>query len=236
MHRGTIALLLALAVTVAGCGSSSKSGPGGSKTTATTTTTTATTPYKPRKDAAGCIKVAAPRPKGPGSLKKPKLGLSQTKHYTATLQTNCGEIQIALDTRRAPKTASSFASLILKGFYDGLTFHRIVSGFVIQGGDPLGNGQGGPGYNVVEKPPSDLKYTRGVVAMAKAQNDPPGASGSQFFIVTAPDAGLPADYALVGKVSKGMATVDKIAAEPVNAASLPYNAVVIQKASITPAP
>jgi peptidyl-prolyl cis-trans isomerase B (cyclophilin B) len=238
MHRRTIALLLAATLVAAGCGSSHKKGGLGAKTSSTASTTTATTkkPYKPAKDAVGCVKVALPRPKGPGSLKKPSLALSATKHYTVTLATNCGSIEIALDVTRAPKTASSFAALVTKGFYDGLTFHRIVPGFVVQGGDPLGNGQGGPGYNVVEKPPSSLHYTRGLVAMAKAQNDPPGASGSQFFIVTAGDAGLPPDYALVGKVVKGMTTVNRISAEPTNASSFPLNAVVIQKATIAPTP
>jgi peptidyl-prolyl cis-trans isomerase B (cyclophilin B) len=125
---------------------------------------------------------------------------------------------------------------VTKGFFDGLTFHRIVAGFVIQGGDPLGNGQGGPGYQVVEKPPASLKYTRGLVAMAKAGNDPSGASGSQFFVVTAGDAGLPPDYALVGRVTRGMSTVNRISAEPVNAESFPYDAVVIEKATISPKP
>jgi peptidyl-prolyl cis-trans isomerase B (cyclophilin B) len=81
---------------------------------------------------------------------------------------------------------------------------------VIQGGDPKGNGTGGPGYSVDEKPPPNLSYTRGVVAMAKSSADPPGRSGSQFFVVTAPDAGLPPEYALLGKVSKGYSTVEKI--------------------------
>jgi len=238
MHRRTIVLLLAaIAVVAAGCGSSSKKGGLGSKTTGTTTTTATTKkPYKPAKDAVGCTKVALPRPKGPGSLKKPTLTLSPAKHYTVTLETNCGAIEIALDVKRAPKTAASFAALVQKGFYDSLTFHRIVPGFVIQGGDPLGNGQGGPGYNVVEKPPAGLKYTRGLVAMAKASTDPPGASGSQFFIVTAGNAGLTADYALVGKVVKGMTTVNRISSEPTNASSFPLDAVVIQKATISPAP
>ncbi|MGN6558198.1 MAG: peptidylprolyl isomerase, partial [Solirubrobacterales bacterium] len=83
-------------------------------------------------------------------------------------------------------------------------------GFVIQGGDPTGTGEGGPGYTVEEKPPSNLAYTKGVVAMAKTAAEPPGSSGSQFFVVTAPDAGLPPEYALVGKVSKGFPAVTRI--------------------------
>src|ERR671938_355848 len=97
------------------------------------------------------------------------------------------------------------------GFYDGLAFHRIVPDFVIQGGDPAGNGSGGPGYTVVEPPPSSLKYTPGVVAMAKTQAEPAGASGSQFFVVTGSQAQvLTPDYALLGRVTGGMDVVSKI--------------------------
>jgi cyclophilin family peptidyl-prolyl cis-trans isomerase len=94
---------------------------------------------------------------------------------------------------------------------------------------------GGPGYKVVEAPPADLKYTRGVVAVAKTEVEKPGTSGSQFFIVTAEDAGLPADYALVGKVTGGMGTVNRIAAQPVDGPQgVPESPVVIEKASIEP--
>jgi cyclophilin family peptidyl-prolyl cis-trans isomerase len=89
-------------------------------------------------------------------------------------------------------------------------FHRIVPGFVIQGGDPTATGTGGPGYTTVDKPPAGAHYTRGVVAMAKAGNEPRGAAGSQFYVVTGADAGLPPDYAIVGRVSKGLAVVEKI--------------------------
>ena len=141
-----------------------------------------------RRPAPRCQKVAAPAPKGEQHLSKPTTTLAAGKRYDVDLQTNCGTITIRLATGRAPKTSASFADLVKRGFYDGLTFHRIVHDFVIQGGDPLGTGLGGPGYTVVEKPPGDLAYTTGVVAMAKTEADPPGASGSQFFIVTAPDA------------------------------------------------
>src|SRR5207244_2334132 len=91
-------------------------------------------------------------------------------------------------------------------------FHRVVPQFVIQGGDPLGNGTGGPGYEVVEPPPKGTVYRRGVVAMAKTAVQPPGASGSQFFVVTAAaDAGLPPVYAVLGRVTSGMEAVDRIA-------------------------
>jgi peptidyl-prolyl cis-trans isomerase B (cyclophilin B) len=108
-----------------------------------------------------------------------------------------------LDVAQSPKTSASFYSLVKSGFFDGLTFHRVAAGFVIQGGDPTGTGAGGPGYTVVEAPPKDTQYVLGDVAMAKTQAQPPGASGSQFFIVTASNAtqsaGLTPDYALLGR-------------------------------------
>jgi peptidyl-prolyl cis-trans isomerase B (cyclophilin B) len=156
-----------------------------------------------------CEKVAAPQPKNV-SFKAPEEVLDPGEEATAVFETNCGSFEIALDTKRAPKTANSFAFLAEEGFYDDLTFHRVVPGFVIQGGDPEGTGIGGPGYTVDEEPPTNLSYTKGVVAMAKSEADPPGRSGSQFYVVTAPDAGLPPEYALVGKVSEGMDVVDRI--------------------------
>ncbi len=159
--------------------------------------------------AGGCRKVEAPEPKTV-SFKQPKQVLKPGEEATAVVRTSCGTFEIALDTERAPKTANSFAFLAEEGFYDDLTFHRIVPGFVIQGGDPEGTGTGGPGYKVEEKPPANLAYTKGVVAMAKSSAEPPGTSGSQFYVVTAPDAGLPPEYALVGKVSKGHSAVARI--------------------------
>jgi len=161
--------------------------------------------------AEGCEKVAAPEPKQV-SLKAPKQVLKQGEEATAVVKTSCGTFEIALDTERAPKTANSFAYLSEEGFYDDLTFHRIVPGFVIQGGDPQGTGTGGPGYSVDEKPPANLAYTKGTVAMAKSSAEPPGRSGSQFYVVTGADAGLPPEYALVGKVSEGLDVVERIGA------------------------
>lgn len=157
----------------------------------------------------GCKKVEAPKPKTV-SFKAPKQVLKPGEEATVVMKTSCGTFEIALDTKRAPKTANSFAFLVEEGFYDDLTFHRVAPGFVIQGGDPEGTGTGGPGYKVVEKPPANLAYTKGIVAMAKSPAEPPGTSGSQFYVVTAPDAGLPPEYALVGKVSKGYSAVEAI--------------------------
>ncbi|HYQ77973.1 MAG TPA: peptidylprolyl isomerase [Solirubrobacterales bacterium] len=157
----------------------------------------------------GCKEVEAPEPKSV-TFKAPKQVLKPGEEATAVVKTSCGTFEIALDTERAPKTANSFAFLAEEGFYDDLTFHRVAPGFVIQGGDPEGTGSGGPGYSVDEKPPANLAYTKGVVAMAKSSAEPPGRSGSQFYVVTAPDAGLPPEYALVGKVSKGYDVVERI--------------------------
>jgi peptidyl-prolyl cis-trans isomerase B (cyclophilin B) len=192
----------------------------------------ASTAAAPAAAAVRCKEVAAPAPKGEQHLSKPKTTLEPGKRYDVDLQTNCGTITIRLATGRAPKTSASFADLVKRGFYDGLTFHRVVRDFVIQGGDPLGTGMGGPGYTVVEKPPADLAYTTGIVAMAKTEADPAGASGSQFFIVTAADAGLPPDYAVAGGVVRGMDVAQHIGTLPVDDQDRPTSPVVIEKATL----
>jgi peptidyl-prolyl cis-trans isomerase B (cyclophilin B) len=215
--RPTLLALCAL-VLLAGCGGSS----GG-------TTSTAAEQQAARIT---CKKVAPPAPKGEQNLSKPKATLPPGKRYDVDLQTNCGRITVRLATGRAPKTSASFANLVKRGFYDGLTFHRVVHGFVIQGGDPLGTGLGGPGYTVVEQPPPNVAYTTGIVAMAKTEADPSGASGSQFFIVTAPDAGLPPDYAVAGGVVRGMDVAQYIDRLPVDGQDRPTTPVVIEKATL----
>jgi peptidyl-prolyl cis-trans isomerase B (cyclophilin B) len=159
--------------------------------------------------ASGCKEVQAPKPKSV-SFDSPKQTASKGEQLMAVVETSCGSFEIALDSERAPKTVNSFVFLSEEGFYDGLTFHRVAPGFVIQGGDPLGSGTGGPGYSVDEKPPANLSYTKGVVAMAKSSAEPPGRSGSQFFVVLSADAGLPPEYALVGKVEEGLDVVERI--------------------------
>jgi peptidyl-prolyl cis-trans isomerase B (cyclophilin B) len=185
-----------------------------------------------QQDETGCQAVSDPGPKDVGKLAKPKEKLSASKTYVATVTTNCGDFEITLDSKRAPKTGGSFKYLADKGFFDNTKFHRVEGDFVIQGGDPNGDGTGGPGYSIVETPPSDLKYTRGVVAMAKTEIEASGTSGSQFFVVTAEDTPLPPDYALLGKVSKGQETIDKIAAVPVNG-STPIDPVVIRQIKVS---
>lgn len=178
----------------------------------------------------GCKQVQAPKPKNV-SFKAPKQVLSKGEEATAVVATNCGTFDIALDTTRAPKTANSFVFLSEEGFYDDLTFHRVVPEFVIQGGDPLGSGTGGPGYSIDEKPPANLAYTKGIVAMAKSSAEPPGRSGSQFFVVLSADAGLPPEYALVGKVDKGFDVVERIGALG-TPAEKPKQTVLIEEISI----
>jgi cyclophilin family peptidyl-prolyl cis-trans isomerase len=137
--------------------------------------------------------------------------LDPDKTYILRLETSCGDIEIKLDVEESPSTSNSVAFLASEHFYDGLVFHRVVPGFVIQGGDPRGTGVGDAGYDIVEPPPDDFKYVEGAVAMAKGGTDPPGSSSSQFFIVSGPEAAdLPAEYAVVGKVVDGMDVVEKI--------------------------
>jgi len=135
--------------------------------------------------------------------------LDDGKTHQIVVDTSKGSFTFELATKISPCTTASIAGLVQKGFYDGLTFHRIVPGFVIQGGDPAGDGTGGPGYSTVDAPPQDTKYVKGLVAMAKAGNEPAGTSGSQFFVVTA-DTGLPPDYAVLGRVTDGLDVVETI--------------------------
>lgn len=157
----------------------------------------------------GCKEVEAPASKKV-SFKAPPQTVKKGEKLTAVVETSCGSFDIALDSSRAPKTVNSFVFLSEEGFFNELDFPRIVPGFVIQAGSPSNSTLGGPGYKVVEKPPANLAYTKGIVAMAKAGTEPPGTSGSQFFVVTGADAGLPPEYALVGKVDKGMDVVEQI--------------------------
>lgn len=197
---------------------------------------TATGPTASVPTVRACEPAEPPVPRGEPRLRPPKRLLDPAKTWTATVTTNCGAFTITLDARRAPTTASSFAALARRGFYDGLSFHRIAPGFVIQGGDPLGNGQGGPGYTVEEPPPDDLAYTHGVVAMAKTATDPDGTSGSQFFIVTAEDAQLPPQYALLGQVTEGLDVVDLIGQLPLKSndpqGDEPVDPVVIERVEV----
>ncbi|MFA5925836.1 MAG: peptidylprolyl isomerase [Parcubacteria group bacterium] len=136
----------------------------------------------------------------------PAMQIDETKTYSAVLKTGEGEITIDLDAKKTPKTVNNFISLARDGFYGGTTFHRVIKNFMIQGGDPNGDGSGGPGYKFDDEN-LEGEYKRGTVAMA---NSGPNTNGSQFFIIHK-DYDLPKQYVVFGHVSKGMDVVDKIA-------------------------
>ncbi|MFL5953402.1 MAG: peptidylprolyl isomerase [Gaiellaceae bacterium] len=218
MAVGRRLLLATFVLALAGCG-------GGSKHAASSATTT---------DANGCVAVTAPAAHARTEA-KPKELLSPSKAYSVVLHTNCGDFTIKLATKISPKTTASFASLVRKGYFDHTVFHRIVPGFVIQGGDPTGAGSGGPGYSTLDKPPAGTIYAHGLVAMAKTGPEPAGTSGSQFFVVTAQDAQLPPDYAVLGTVTKGLDVVDKIGqlGDPTSGGQgTPTEVVEIEKATL----
>jgi peptidyl-prolyl cis-trans isomerase B (cyclophilin B) len=186
-----------------------------------------------KKTVGGCIEVSRPSPRDESGHRAPTSRLDPGKTYDAVVKTNCGAFTITLDQQASPKTTASFVSLAKDGYFDDTIFHRIVPGFVIQGGDPTGSGSGGPGYTTVEPPPAGTDYARYVVAMAKAPAEPPGAAGSQFFVVTGPDAQLPPEYALLGKVTAGQPVVDRIGKLGDPATEKPTRPVVIQQMSVT---
>jgi peptidyl-prolyl cis-trans isomerase B (cyclophilin B) len=186
-----------------------------------------------KSETEGGCRIVDPPPAGDRTAPKPTKALDPAKTYDLLFRTNCGELTIRLDVKRAPATTASLVSLARRGYFDRTVFHRIVPGFVIQGGDPTATGSGGPGYQTVDKPPADAQYTHGVVAMAKTAAEPPGTSGSQFFVVTGDDAGLPPDYAIVGKVTDGLDVVDRIGALGDPATEEPTQTVEIEKASVS---
>lgn len=140
----------------------------------------------------------------------PPLTIDTAKDHVVTLHTNHGDIVLSLDAGGAPLTVNNFVFLATEGYYDGVIFHRVVPGFVIQGGDPTGSGRGGPGYKFRDELDGIGQYKRGTLAMANAG---PNTNGSQFFICLA-DVGLPHAYTIFGQVTDGMDVVDAIAALP----------------------
>jgi peptidyl-prolyl cis-trans isomerase B (cyclophilin B) len=158
----------------------------------------------------GCEPAQAPPAREDGGATQPTERLDPEKTWTLTFDTNCGTFVVTLDPESAPATTASLVALAEDGFYDDTIIHRIVPGFVIQGGDPTQSGSGGPGYSTRDVPPVGATYTKGVMAMAKTAADPPGTSGSQFFVVTGQDVGLPPEYAIVGRVTDGQEVVDLI--------------------------
>lgn len=227
MRKLAIPFLLILCLALVACGDDDSSSSAEQETATTATGGGAEAP-----SSGPCEQVAAPAPKPDGGEKKPTAKLDPGKTYAVEIQTNCGAFTVELDQKTSPATAASFVSLTRSGFFDGTIFHRIVPGFVIQGGDPTGTGTGGPGYSTVDRPPGDAAYTKGVVAMAKTAQEPPGTSGSQFYVVTGADAGLPPDYAVLGEVSEGLDVVSTIGELGDPATEMPTQPVVIEKATV----
>jgi cyclophilin family peptidyl-prolyl cis-trans isomerase len=204
-----VALVVVFALAVVGCG-------GGSDETTT----------------AGCDDVDAPAPRDDGGQTAPTEPLDASKTWTLSFDTSCGTFVVTLDLDSAPNTAASLVSLARAGYFDDTAFHRIVPGFVIQGGDPTQSGGGGPGYSTADPPAPGAAYTKGVVAMAKTASEPAGTAGSQFFVVTGANVGLPPEYAVVGKVTSGLDVVERIGKLGDPATEQPTQPVVIDSVTV----
>ncbi len=172
---------------------------------------------------------SAPTIKRFGSM--PPMGIDPAKRYSATLETTLGTMVIALDAAAAPLTVNNFVFLAAHHYYDGVIFHRIIKGFMCQGGDPEGSGRGGPGYKFGDELPKPGKYQIGSVAMANAG---PNTNGSQFFIVSGPSGvGLPPLYSLFGQVVKGLDVVEAMQSVATRPGDRPVEDVVIKSVTIT---
>jgi peptidyl-prolyl cis-trans isomerase B (cyclophilin B) len=186
------------------------------KADSTTTTTVAPTTTVPVALPAGCVKTVPPKTTKPSYKSAPPSTIDPSKTYTATFSTSCGDFTAQLDAKNDPKGVNNFVFLANNHFFDGLSWHRVVKDFVIQGGDPTGTGSGGPGYSVVTELPKD-GYPLGTLAWAKTGSDPAGTAGSQFFVVTGSQTqalsqkvGGQYQYGVFGKVTEGLANAQKI--------------------------
>ena len=161
----------------------------------------------------------------------PEMSIDPSKRYTASMETTLGTIVISLDPIAAPKTVNNFVFLSEQGYYDDVIFHRIINGFMCQGGDPEGSGRGGPGYKFADELPKPGKYQIGSLAMANAG---PNTNGSQFFIVSGPNGcSLPPAYSLFGQVVKGLEVVEAMQNVATGSGDRPKTDVVIKSVAIT---
>jgi peptidylprolyl isomerase len=165
----------------------------------------------------------------------PEMGIDPSQRYTATMEISqggapLGTLVIALDPIKAPKTVNNFVFLALNHYYDGVIFHRIIRGFMCQGGDPTGSGRGGPGYRFDDELPKAGQYQIGSLAMANAG---PNTNGSQFFVISGPDGvRLPPAYSLFGQVVKGLEVVDAMQRTPTAQGDRPTSDIVIESVTI----
>ena len=160
----------------------------------------------------------------------PEMGIDTSKRYTATMDTSMGTMVIALDAINAPLTVNNFVFLALNHYYEGVIFHRIINGFMCQGGDPTGTGTGGPGYKFNDEPVKQ-RYQLGSIAMANAG---PNTNGSQFFLISGPSGvGLPPQYNHFGQIVKGLEVLDAMQAVQTARGDRPLADVVINKVTIT---
>jgi cyclophilin family peptidyl-prolyl cis-trans isomerase len=158
--------------------------------------------------------------------RSPDISIDPDRRYSARLETSEGTIEADLFAAEAPRTVNNFVFLARQGFYDGVSFHRVIDGFVVQGGDPEGTGRGGPGYTFEDELDNDLRYDAGTLAMA---NTGPNTNGSQFFIVCGPNGErLPKQYSIFGRVREGMDVVRSIAGVATGPGDRPRQPVTIQ--------
>jgi peptidyl-prolyl cis-trans isomerase B (cyclophilin B) len=216
LRRASVLTLIALALSLAACGGDDED--------------ETLSPAPPNPD---CREVERPDPRPPANLKAPTALLNADLEHTAVIETSCGAFTITLDPEASPRAVASFVALAKANYFDGTYFHRVVPGFVIQGGDPTGTGRGGPGYTTVDAPAETTTYTKGVVAMAKTAAEAAGTAGSQFFVVTGDDAGLPPDYAVIGNVTAGMDVVEAIGKLGDPNTEFPTQPVVIDDVRVT---
>jgi len=182
----------------------------------------------------GCVLSTPKQTTKPTYKSAPPMTIDTSKTYVAHVDSTCGTFDITLDAKVAPKTVNSFVFLAKNHFYDGLSFHRLVKDFVIQGGDPKGDGTGGPGYELPDEPPTN-GYHAGSVAMA---NSGPGTSGSQFFVAVSENGakglgGPPYKYSDLGTVTKGMDVVQKLMTFAPAADGPPTRPLYMNKVTIT---
>lgn len=220
MRRLALVPTLAAALVAAACGGTAPP---------STTTNPGTAGTEP-----SCARVPQPESREPGASRPPTTLLDPSTRWTLTFHTSCGTFVVLLQPRAAPHATASLVALAQGAYFNGTVFHRIVPGFVIQGGDPTQTGSGGPGYTTVDTPKAGTRYRKGVVAMAKTSAEPRGAAGSQFFVMSADAPSLDPDYAVVGRVVAGDSVVQRIGklGDPADPKGTPTQAVVIDRVTV----